>query len=403
MSSSVETEPDAYPAPASTTTVPLWLLALITLSGTMAMHIFVPALPLAARDLGVAQGVVQLTLSTYVIGLALGQLTYGPISDRFGRRPVLVGGLLIYLVASVAAYYAPDIGSLLVARFFQAIGGCSGLVLGRAIVRDTAGGMEAARRLSLMNLMTMAGPGLSPLIGAILVGLTGWRSIFAFVSIIGVLNLALIWMLLPRAPGTGGQDMRTVMRNYVALLKSVRFLGYTIGGGFTTTAPYSFIAAAPFIFSGELHQPAESVGVYLAINVCGLWLGSLTTSRLIGRWSSMRIMALGTAVSFLSALVMLGFILAGSLSVASTILPMLVFSFGAGAASPVALAEAMNINPAMAGSASGLYGFMQMVVGATCSALSGFGPDPALAVALILVVAGIISQASFWLARHVSN
>lgn len=381
---------------------PLWLLALITLSGTMAMHIFAPALPDVARDLNVSSSVVQLTLTTYIAGLAIGQLTYGPISDRYGRRPVLVAGMILYLLASIAALLSSDIISMLIARFIQAIGGCAGLVLGRAIVRDTSAGDQAARRLSLMNLMTMAGPGLSPLVGAVLVSLTGWRSIFAFVSIAGFLNLILILVLVPNAGGTGGQDMRTVMRNYLALIKSRRFLGLTIGGGFTTTAPYSFIAAAPFIFTGELHQPPESVGLYLALNVIGLWLGSLTTSRLIGKLTPIRIITLGTGISFVSAVVFLGFAVSGSLSVAATIVPVVVFSYGAGAASPVALAEAMNINPAMAGSASGLYGFAQMVVGATCSALSGFGPDPALAVALILVAAGVISQSCFWLAKSLT-
>lgn len=381
---------------------PLWLLALITLSGTMAMHIFAPALPDVAKDLGVSSSVVQLTLSTYIAGLAIGQLTYGPISDRYGRRPVLVAGMILYLAASVAALLSSDIVSMLIARFIQAIGGCAGLVLGRAIVRDTSAGDQAARRLSLMNLMTMAGPGLSPLIGAVLVSLTGWRSIFAFVSIAGFLNLLLILALVPNAAGTGGQDMRAVMRNYLALIKSVRFLGLTIGGGFTTTAPYSFIAAAPFIFAGELHQPLESVGLYLALNVVGLWLGSLTTSSLIGKLTPIRIMTLGTGISFLSAVAFLGFAASGSLSVTATIVPIVIFSYGAGAASPVALAEAMNINPAMAGSASGLYGFAQMVVGATCSALSGLGQDPALAVAIILVAAGIISQSCFWLARSLT-
>jgi DHA1 family bicyclomycin/chloramphenicol resistance-like MFS transporter len=403
MTSAIPDEAHAPAASRPPARAPLWLLALMTLSGTLAMHIFVPALPMAAADLGVSSSVIQLTLSTYIIGLALGQLTYGPISDRYGRRPVLLVGMIIYLAASLAAYLAPNIQWLLVARLFQAIGGCSGLVLGRAIVRDNAAGNEAARRLSLMNLMTMAGPGLSPLLGAFIVGVTGWRSIFAVVCLLGLANLLLIWFLLPRTPGSGGQDMRTVMVSYGRLLKSVRFLGFTIGGGFTTTAIYSFIASAPFIFSGELHQPPERVGIYLAINIAGIWLGSLTTSRLIGRLSASQIMIFGTTISFASGLVFLGFVATGTLGVTSTILPMLVFSYGAGAASPVALAEAMNINPAMAGSASGLYGFTQMMVGAACSALSGIGSDPAWAVALILVGAGIISQASFWIAQSIGK
>ena len=141
---------------------PLWLLTLITFSGTLAMHIFVPALPEAARDLGASIGGMQMTVSVYIFGLAVGQLAYGPLSDRFGRRPVLMAGLVLYALAGLAAAFAPDVHSLIVARLLQALGGCAGLVIGRAIVRDTALPQEAARRLAMMNLMVAIGPGAAP-------------------------------------------------------------------------------------------------------------------------------------------------------------------------------------------------------------------------------------------------
>src|SRR5471032_611180 len=129
----------------------LWLLTLITFSGTLAMHIFVPALPQAARELGASIGAMQMTVSLYIFGLAVGQLVYGPLSDRFGRRPILMAGIVLYTTAGFAAAFAPDVNTLIVARLFQALGGCAGLVLARAIVRDTAAPRETARRLALMN------------------------------------------------------------------------------------------------------------------------------------------------------------------------------------------------------------------------------------------------------------
>jgi len=146
--------------------VPLWMLALITLSGTLALHIFVPALPDAGAELGASAGSMQLTLSFYIGGLALGQLIYGPVSDHFGRRPVLIGGMVVYALAGFAALLAPTVRMLIAARLLQALGGCAGLVLGRAIVRDSASGGDAARKLSLMNMMVIVGPGLAPLIGS---------------------------------------------------------------------------------------------------------------------------------------------------------------------------------------------------------------------------------------------
>ncbi|WP_119255033.1 multidrug effflux MFS transporter [Shinella zoogloeoides] len=387
-------------APAAPVRTPLWLLALITLSGTLAMHIFVPALPLAARSLGATTHATQLTLSTYIAGLAVGQLVYGPVSDRYGRRPVLIAGMLVYTAASLAAFFAPTVEVLIVARLFQALGGCSGLVLGRALVRDGASGAEAARKLSLMNLMTMAGPGLSPLIGSALAETTGWRSIFVALTLLGLANLALIHALLRDRPAAGGKDVRQVMRNYLALLRSRAFLGYTIGGGCATTALYAYIGAAPFIFVNQLHRPTYEVGVYLAINVAGIWFGSLAASRAVSRMPTVRLMILGNLISCIAATLFLAAALSGWLNVALAVMPMLVFSFGAGLASPAALTEALGVNPQAAGSASGLYGSAQMAIGAACTALGGLGGNPMLAAGSVLFGAGIVAQISFWLANR---
>src|SRR5471032_975798 len=154
---------------------PLWLLTLITFSGTLAMHIFVPALPEAAQELGATVGEMQLTMSVYIAGLAVGQLAYGPLSDRFGRRPMLIVGLVVYAVTGIAASFAPDVHALIAARLFQALGGCAGLVIGRAIVRDTGTAIEAGRRLALINLMVAIGPGTAPLVGGLLTTFFGWR------------------------------------------------------------------------------------------------------------------------------------------------------------------------------------------------------------------------------------
>jgi DHA1 family bicyclomycin/chloramphenicol resistance-like MFS transporter len=161
---------------------PLWLLTLITLSGTIAMHIFVPALPEAARDLGASIGAMQLTMSVYFFGLAVGQLAYGPLADRFGRRPVLMAGLAIYTVTGIWAFFASSVEMLIVVRLLQALGGCSGMVIGRAIVRDTSLPTESARRLAVMNLMVAVGPGIAPLLGGAMTTGFGWRSIFVLLA-----------------------------------------------------------------------------------------------------------------------------------------------------------------------------------------------------------------------------
>lgn len=146
----------------------MWLLVLVTLSGTLAMHIFVPALPLAGQAFGASSSAMQQTIALYVLGLALGQLVYGPVSDTLGRRPALLVGLSLYLCASVMALLAPNLECLVVARLLQALGGAAGITLGRTIVRDTSAPERVIKDLALLNLLTLVGPGLAPIVGAYL-------------------------------------------------------------------------------------------------------------------------------------------------------------------------------------------------------------------------------------------
>jgi DHA1 family bicyclomycin/chloramphenicol resistance-like MFS transporter len=379
--------------------VPLWLLALLTFSGTLAMHIFVPALPAAARDLGATPAQMGLTISLYILGLAVGQLAYGALADRHGRRPVLMAGLTLYTLAGLAAALAPGVQALIAARLFQALGGCAGLVLGRAIVRDLAGPQDAARRLALMNLMVTVGPGLAPLLGTALSEAAGWRAIFVLLCALGVANFLFTWRMLPETGRRSSQGAAALARNYLQLAGSPVFLGYAIGGGCATTAMYAYVASAPFIFINALHRPAHEVGLYLAILISGIWLGSVLASRLMAaRLPITHVLVWANLASVLGAFVFLGLALSGRLSVLGVVLPMFVFTLGAGVASPAALTQAIGVDPQIIGSASGLYGFAQMAVGALCTALAGLGHDPALASALVLAGAGIVSQLGFWVA-----
>lgn len=385
--------PSARPAP-------LWLLTLITFSGTLAMHIFVPALPQAAHDLGASVGAMQMTMSVYIFGLAVGQLAYGPLSDRFGRRSMLTMGLVIYTATGIWAIFAPDVDTLIVVRLLQALGGCAGLVIGRAIVRDTALDKEAVRRLAMMNLMVALGPGTAPLIGGALTTAFGWRSIFVLLAGLGVLNLLFTWKLLPETRAATTPDLGALARNYGLLLRSRPFLGYALGGGCASTSMYGFVAASPFIFVHQLGRPEYEVGIYLAILIAGIWIGTAAATRLIPVFPTDRLIVGANLVSVLASVVLLAAVLSGHLSVPLVIVPMVFFAMGVGIASPASLGQAISINPNVIGSASGLYGFSQMGVGAICTALTSLGANPALATALVLVAAGAIAQASFWMAMR---
>ncbi|MBL6653609.1 MAG: multidrug effflux MFS transporter, partial [Reyranella sp.] len=357
-----------------------------------------------AHALNAGMGSMQLTMSVYILGLAFGQLAYGPLSDRFGRRPVLMAGLVLYAGAGLAAALVPDVHSLIIARLLQALGGCAGLVIGRAIVRDTALPQEAARRMAVMNLMVAVGPGAAPLIGGALVSSLGWRSIFFALALLGVVNLLFSWWLLPESKAaTPPAKGNSLARNYGRLLLSPTFLGYAIGGGCATTSMYAFIGASPFIFAHQLGRPDYEVGIYPAIVLAGVWIGSVAATRLIPILPIDRLAVWASLLSVFASFVLLGGILAGQLSVLMIMAPMFVFGMGAGVASPSAMTQAISVNPAVIGSASGLYGFSQMGVGAICTALVGMGSNPALTAATLRVAAGVIGQTAFWVALHRSR
>lgn len=372
---------------------PLWLLAMVTISGTLAMHMFVPALPDAAHAFGVSSAAVQAAISVYIVGLAVGQLVYGPLSDALGRRPMLLAGLLLYALGSVAAMLAPTVQLLIVARLFQALGGCAGLALGRAMVRDTNAPHEAVRALALLNLMMMVGPGMAPLIGSGLVTLGGWRAVFLALSVAALITLALAWRQIPETGTPTGQvNMGRLLRSYVLLLRSSRFLGYAVGGGCATTSAYAFIAAAPFIITGQLGRPVRDVGVALAIIMLGMALGNALTRQWAQRVRLNWLLLGGNALSVVCALVFLVLEWWGWLTLTSAVGLMLLYVLGAGLASPAAMAKVLSVAPHQVGAAAGLYGFTQMALGALFTFLVGWGENPALAASCVLLGAALAGQ-----------
>jgi MFS transporter, DHA1 family, multidrug resistance protein len=381
---------------------PFWLLVAVTASGTLAMHILVPVLPLAAEDVAVSPGKIQLAITLYLFGVAGGQLLYGPTSDKFGRRPTLLVALILYVAAGAVAGWATTIATLVIARVVQAIGGCGGLVLGRAIVRDSAASGEAASRMALLTMVQSLAPGAGPAVGGFLGAWFGWRSIFVLLVGLGIVTLGGVWLALPEtAASRRASRSGRMLRSYVRLLRSPVFCGYMFGGAFTSTSFYAYLTASPFIFTQMLYRPATEVGLYYLAVLGGVPIGSFASSRLAPRVRLISLLRATSGIAVLGAALFFLVSATGMLSVPSVLGSMIVFSIGVGASAPIAMTGAISTDLQMIGAASGLYGFVQMANGALCTLAIGFFPGhPALTAASVLLAGLVLGQCCFLLATR---
>jgi MFS transporter, DHA1 family, multidrug resistance protein len=372
---------------------PFPLIVTITACGTLGMHLIIPALPDTARALGVSAGMVQLTITLYLIGLAIGQLLYGPISDRFGRRPVLLAGLALFTLGGTASAAAPNALMLVLARILQSIGACAGLVLGRAIVRDSATPDRAAAQLAMLTLVMSAAPAIAPVLGGYATAWFGWRAAFALLAIIGAVTLVLALLLLPETNATQASARASMLLGSLRLFRSRAFCGYVLGGACTTTSFYAFMAASPFILVNLLHQPTERVGLYYLLLMAGVAAGSLTANRIAGRIRTALALRVANSIAILGAGAFMVADLSEMLTVATVITPVVIFMVGAGMASPFALSGAVSVNPHAIGAASGLYGFTQMAYGALCTiAVEVWRPGSVFTVAVVLLGSALLGQ-----------
>src|SRR6185312_13375059 len=376
---------------------PFLLLVALTACGTLAMHMIIPALPATAEALDVSTGTIQLTITLYLIGLAIGQLLHGPVSDRFGRRPVLLIGLTLYTVAGLVAGAAPNATVLIIARVFQAVGGCAGLVLGRAIVRDSASPDRAAGQLGLLTLVMAAMPAIAPVIGGYATAYIGWRASFILLAALGGATLLATVLLLPETLGPRGEGRgaRSMFYAYLRLLRSRAFCGYAIGGACTTTSFYAFMSASPFIFEHMLHRSPQEIGLYYLVLMGGVGLGGLTANRLAGRLRPRAALRIANGLAISGAAMFAFADLADWLTVPSMVAPVALFMVGAGMASPFAIAGAVSVNPQAIGAASGLYGFVQMGYGVFCTVVvETWSPGAVYPVATVLLGSAVLGQAA---------
>ncbi|MEK9832530.1 MAG: multidrug effflux MFS transporter [Rhodospirillaceae bacterium] len=371
------------------------LLGLLVSFAPMTIDLYLPAFPIMARDLATDAESIQLTLSVYMVGFALSQTIFGPISDRFGRKPTIMIGTSIYLVASVACALATTVEQLIVFRLFQSIGAAAAPVVARAVVRDMFTREEAARMYSVVTTVVAIAPVVAPVLGGFIVVWLGWRANFWVLTGFGASAMLLVIVMLPetnRNPDPNATRIGQMLRNFATMLSNRAYLGYvlTVMGNFSGL--FAYLLGASFVLVDQLGMSPTSFGLSFGAASVGFMSGAFLGSRIV-RYAGVERMCLA-GTSFTAAGGALVFVLIWSdvISIWSIIVPTIVYFFGMGMSQTNIQAGAISPYPQMAGAAASLLGLAQYVsAGLLSMVLALFAFDQTFLLATIMGTSGVFA------------
>ena len=387
----------------------LFLLASLSAIGWIGGIMYTPAIPQLARDLGTNPAAAQFTLTVFLAVFAVSQLIYGPLSDRYGRRWVLLGSLLLYGVGSVAVALSPTIEWMTLARVLQAFGAVGGTILARAIARDIWGFPYVRRPMALINSGGSLAPLLALVTGGFVANALGWQGIFWVTAAIAFFFLAVTVVFLPEthkvrdASAYGGMRMLT---NYGRLLRSPLFLSYAVSQALLSGGIFGFMTGGPFVVIETLGVSSSTYGILTAMLPAGFILGNLLSSRVSGRVSVHPLVVIGCTLAAVSACVSFAFVWAGTLNLAIIYPLMMVYTVGVGINIPNSMAGALEVDPKIAGSGAALLGFTSFSAMSLSSFLvgsveSGSGLGMTGMLATLSVPGLFLAIASVFLSRRV--
>lgn len=379
------------------------ILGALSAFGPLAIDFYLPGFPAMALAFATDEKHIQTTLAAYFLGLSLGQLAYGPVADRFGRRIPLLVGVTLFTLASLACAFAPSLDALIAARFVQALGGCAGMVLSRAIVSDKCDAVASAKVFSQLMLVMGLAPILAPMLGGVLVNLYGWQSIFLVLTLFSAGCTLAVALGLPESLPSNQprQPLSGALRQYGRLLKDRVFMGHALTGGIAIAGMFAYIAGSPFVFIKLYGVPAEHYGWLFGSNAAGFILVAQVNARLLAKRGPAFLLARTVWVYLAAGLVLLGISALHTQALWPLLVPLFLCIASLGCIIPNASACAMSGQGARAGSASALLGCVQFSVAAGAAALVGVLHDgSALPMALVISLCGAAAVGVAMLTRR---
>lgn len=350
--------------------------------GPLTTDVYLPAFNAISADLGSSERMLQLSLTTYFLGISFGQISYGPIIDRFGKKPPLLFGLILFFLCSVGCYYCTTIEQLIFFRFFQAIGACASAVVPRAIVRDLFSPQESARVFSYLTLVMGLAPILAPLIGNILLEIFGWRSIFAFLSLFSMFCLFLAWRSIPETKAADvNEKMSKAFRKYAGILRDRHFVSSALSGGFMMAGLFAYVTGSPAIYLDHFGFSSRQLGIIFSLNAIGFVVASQVNVQLLKRFP---IEKLFKRLALIPLLIGLALLFCPPEFWPVTLM-CFVFLFSCGLIFPNATASALANHAVHSGSASALLGTIQFGLAACSSFLVGKLSDGGIMSTMLVV------------------
>lgn len=380
-------------APSRTFALSLALTSLIT---PLAVHLFFPVIPAVKVALSLSDAYAQFTFSVALFGMAFATLIYGTLSDRYGRRPVLLSGLVLFLAGSVISAVAPSPEALVLGRFVQAIGAGCALTLVRAIARDAYRAEQLVKAIAYLTMFGTLGPMVSPFIGGLLIDTLGWRSVFSFALLAGGVIMVIAYFVLyethlPPARNRGGES---VLRSYVILFARLRFTALVLQSGFNTGVFMVMATASASLMMELLHRPAAEFGLYFLLFPIGFFTGNFISTRIAGRFSTEAMVLAGSFITLASVTGEAVALSSGLVVPLTLFIPGLFVTMAQGIAMPYAQAAAMAEVPRYAGTAAGIGVFMQNFGAAVFSQLYGMfadgTPAPMMTIAVLCACLTVI-------------